>query len=572
MTDTHHHWVVKPGGLRAARSLTALRSRLLTQRGLGATDTAFFAPVYERDVHSPHELYSMTEAVDRIAYALRRNERILVYGDYDTDGLAGTALLVGVLRQLGGIVMPFLPHRFDDGYGLNGDVLTGLHTEFDLLLTVDCGIANATEVEWLRQQEKDVIIVDHHELPEDGQLPAGRAVLHPRHPAGNYPFKYLSGAGVAWKLCHALLEHAGPTRHATATERTLLDLALLGTVADMVPMIGENRVITRFGLDELKRTTRPGLQLLIRDARVAPEQLTAETLSWRVIPRLNAAGKMDHAQPALELLLTTDREAAARYLAQLHVYNRERQHATTRVLAEAEAVIDPQAVFLFAANPAWPAGVVGLAAGRLAEKYGRPAIVVGGNGRQAVGSARSPLGHNVLSILRGGQHEALKMGGHARAAGFSVALDKVDNFREALFAAYTHAGPPQPLTERMADTVIDAALIGWETLHLQNQFAPFGEENKKPVFITRNVSLVDWRPVGKEGSHAKCTFLVGDRVVDGIGFGVAARMPRRAEIVDILFGLSVNEYRGREGLQIELFDVALPDAVILKEYEESHSP
>lgn len=529
----------------AIQSLAELETVLLQQRNVSESERdIFYTPVYEQAIHAPEKLFGMETAVERLTRAGKKAERVLVYGDYDTDGLTAAAIVTLILRQLGARVAPFIPHRFDDGYGLNQRALAELLSEFDVLVTVDCGVSNVAEVAWVTSQGKDVIIVDHHELPV-GRLPPALAVLHPRHPAGAYPFPYLSGAGVAWKLAAALLGDR-------AAEQALLDLAVLGTVADMVPLLGENRALVTFGLERLLETTRPGLKRLLQEARLnAP--FTTEQLSWRVIPQLNAAGKMDHAQPALDLLLADDVTSADRAVQTLLAYNRERKRVTRRVLAEAETIVgEATAPCIFAADVRWPAGVVGLVAGRLAQKYGRPAVVVGGNGRHGVGSARGPEGISVLELLRTGETHLLKLGGHARAAGFSVEEHNISAFRQVLQqASIDPSGAPGG-----ADAIIATSLIDWRLLQLIERFAPFGQGNERPLFVAREVPLVSWRTVGTSGQHAKCVFDIHGQLIEAIGFGIAEDLPRGAANLDILFHVEANEWRGRRSLQLTLKEVA----------------
>lgn len=536
------------------QSLGELEELLLQQRAVSEAERAvFYAPTYEQAIHAPEKLFGMELAVERLKRAGKKEERVLVYGDYDTDGLTSAAIVTLVLRQLGARVTPFIPHRFDDGYGLNQRVLQELLHEFDVVVTVDCGVSNVAEIAWAVEKGKDVIVVDHHELPVGdpanpaGRLPPALAVLHPRHPEGEYPFGYLSGAGVSWKLAAALLNDR-------AAEQELLDLALLGTVADMVPLLGENRALVTFGLERLRTTTRPGIKRLLQEARLS-SPFTTEQLSWRVIPQLNAAGKMDHAQPALDLLLADDVPQAERAVQTLLAHNRERRRVTTRVLAEAEVLLgEVTTPCIFAADVRWPAGVVGLVAGRLSQKHNRPAVVVGGNGRHGVGSARGPEGMSVLELLRTGEAHLLKLGGHARAAGFSVEESNIGAFHEALQQA------PPSVDRRSgagvkANTVIATSLIDWRLLQLIERFAPFGQGNERPLFVARQVPLVSSKPVGASGKHVKCVFDVHGQLVEGIGFGIAETIPRGVQNLDILFQVEANEWRGRRSLQLNLKEV-----------------
>jgi len=551
-------WQVSTAPDRVISTLSELEIELCRQRGIDPeAATAFFDPVYERDIHDPLLLSDMAQVVDRLYAAITNQRRILVYGDYDVDGISGTAQLVTVLRRLGANVVPFIPHRLAEGYGLQLPVLETLAAEADLFITVDCGISNLEEIAWLKRHGKEVIVLDHHSFSESGQLPEADAIVHPRHPQQPYTFPWLAAAGVVWKVCQALLrDPRSPWHGEPDEEKWLLDLAALGTISDMVPLVGENRLIVRWGLQVLAHTRRPGLTALLKKARISSTDIDTELLSWRLIPQLNAPGKMDHAQPALDLLLSTDEVQVARTLAELEAINQQRQTQTTRVMKEAEAGLQlSDQPFIFAANESWPAGVVGLVASRLAEKFSRPAIIVGGNGRHAVGSARSPVSVNVLDVLRLGEEHYLKFGGHARAAGFSLLAQNVPKLEQTL---RERIGPGLTAgTEEVknADATVGCELLNWATLQSLERFAPYGEGNRQPRFVVRRLPLISVRPVGKKQEHAKYNFMVGGQLVEGIGFGLAAAVPAEAKEVDVLFHLSANSFNGQRRLQLHVHDI-----------------
>lgn len=530
-----------------------LRTLLLKQRGVeGAAAENFFASKYERDIHDPNSLYGMALAVERVKRAIKKSERIVVYGDYDVDGVSSLAIMVHTLRSLGAHVCPYVPDRNSDGYGLNPRVLQGLKGEMDLLITVDCGISNAAEVAQLKKDGIDVIVTDHHEVP--AVIPEAFAVIHPRHPAGKYAWGYLAGAGVAWKFAQALLREMRP---GTEDEKWLLDLAVLGTLADVVPLLGENRAIVRFGLEVLRRTRRPGLRALIDDTAGDRFSLTEEEVTFRIIPRLNAAGRMDHAQPALDLLLATEENKAAALVQQVNQYNQRRQTETKRIIREAEAQVDGGGI-VFASSEGWSPGVVGLAAGRLAEKYQVPAVIVGSNGREMVGSARSPKAINILEVLSAGAEHLLKMGGHACAAGFTVAEGKLELLKETLKKAQLNKPAGPGAVSGTADAVVGEELLTRRAWRMLSDFAPFGEGNKRPRLLAKSLRIMDMRTVGKSGDHVKFTFFADNEPLGGIGFGLAeeAKDLKRGMAVDVLGELSENEFRGRSELQIEVKDVA----------------
>ncbi|MBI3255681.1 MAG: single-stranded-DNA-specific exonuclease RecJ [Candidatus Andersenbacteria bacterium] len=556
-------WRVAKGGLTSLETVEDVYALMLSQRGIsleGADN--FFAPTYETDIHDPWLLLGMQEAVDRIYHAVKRGERVLVYGDYDADGVTSTAELITTLREIGASATAYLPHRLDDGYGLNQSVLENLLSEIDVVVTVDCGVANVAEIAWLKSKGKDVLVVDHHEIGE--VLPDARAILHPRHPDGQYPWGHLCGAGVAWKFCQALLrDKRSPFAGDVDKEKWLLDLAVLGTVADVMPLLGENRAIVKFGLQVLQMQRRPGVKALLNHLKVGAKPLTTEDVGFKIVPRLNAPGRLEHAQPALDLLLSQDAASAERHVQVLEVYNAQRQTISRRIAKEAEAQIVADAPVVFAFHAAWPAGVVGLVAGQLSRKFSRPAVVVGGNGRHGVGSARSPKGYHILNILESGREHLLKLGGHAQAAGFSVEEKNIHQFYRAIVqspAATTLADSG----EVVADAVLHHGLLNWNMADAIQKFGPFGEANREPVFMLKNVPLLKSQPVGKKQDHAKFIFDVGTKL-DAIGFGLASKIEGLGDAVDVVGSLSIDRSWGAPRLQLRVDDIMPAGSVRVEE-------
>ncbi len=553
------------------KTTSEIKELLLQQRGLDiASAKSFFNPQYDLDIHEPKTLTDVPAAIDRIYQAVKNGDSIIVHGDYDADGITSTAILVSVLQDLGANVTPFLPHRSDHGYGLNKDTLKGLVSEMKLLIAVDCGISNGPEISWLAEQDIDVIVVDHHASPQI--LPEAVAIVHPAHPAGKYAWPHLSGAGTAWKLASALLQDKRSSfRDDPDHEKWLLDLAMLGTLADRVPILGENRVIVSFGLEILRRTQRPGLQMLLAAQNKYSTPISSDDVAFNIIPVLNAAGRLDHPQPALELLLTSDVERAQTILKHLLSLNTKRQTLTRRVVAEAMAYVNDDP-FIFAYDESWPAGIVGLAAGRLAERFGKPAIVVGNNGREAVGSARSPVSINILDLLRTGEKSLLKFGGHAQAAGFSLDIKRVEEFREQLLSAQTTTtGNKEIVEHEQADAVVGENLLTRDTVTLLESFAPFGQGNERPKFIVKGMQLLEWHPVGSRKDHAKFTFRHGDEALGGIGFGLVRSLPTEMKpgFVDILGELSEDEFQGRRRLQLIVRDISKAGTMHINEKSDS---
>lgn len=565
-------WRILAGDTRPLTSPDKLRQQLLAIRHVPEESSAsFFFPQYEKDIHDPYLIAGMKTAVDRIWRAVEKEERIFVHGDYDVDGVSATAVLVTTLQTLGAHVVPFLPHRSDDGYGINRGVLEHALSEFDLLITVDCGMSSHAEIEWLVSRGKDVIVTDHHELPirshrRPTELPPALAIIHPRYPAGEYPWPHLSGAGVAWKVCQALYRDTRfSSKGEPESEKWLLDLPLLGTVGDMMPLLGENRAIVTFGLAVLRRTHRPGLKALMEVAGIFPSRVSADDISYRLAPLLNAPGRMEHPQLALDLLLAKTSRRATEIAGKIAEVNARRQKLTRQLVEKAGQGIDLTAPIVFAANMDWPAGIVGLVAGQLAKKYDRPAVIVGGNGRHAVGSARTANGINILEGLQSAAQYAMRVGGHAQAAGFSLAWPQIEQFRDALYE-YFHDQQEKPHSEEAvltADALIDPSLLNWPVQEMLETFAPFGAGNSRPQFVVRGVPLLEARLVGKQGKHLKFRFHLPHGELDAIGFGLGERLDTLGREIDILGSLEVNEFRGRPGLQMKLTDIAAPEHITL---------
>lgn len=555
------------GGVQPVESEASLRERLLENRGVGLDEQeAFFTSSYVRDIHNPYDMANMEQAVARVMHAVRKGERIMVYGDYDADGITSTAIMVQTLSDVGAHVFPYLPHRYEDGYGLNAAALTRMMSEFDVLITVDCGISNSGEVDMLQAAGKDVIIIDHHEIPE--YMPSAYAILHPRYPEGAYPWGHLCGAGTSWKFAQALLRHeSSPYVQDPDREKWLLDMVMIGTVADVMPLLGENRAIVRFGKEVLMRSRRPGIVSLISQSRIDPSASTAEDIAFRIVPLINAAGRIGHPQTALNALLAATPQQAERAVRELVQLNNDRRTLTKKMMDEAHIEIDHSLPFVFVSNEAWPAGIVGLVAGRLASKFAKPAFVVGRPGGQetsvAVGSARGAGRANVLSALETVRHHTVKLGGHKAAAGFSVLPEKLEHVKQGLaeyFAAQSQEVAPVLHT---ADAHISPALVSWDVARSLQKFEPFGEGSPKPSFVITNLTVLEKRTVGKSYDHLKLRLLVGDREVEAIGFGLGAEMENLSERVDVIGSLGVHEFRGRETLELQLTDIAAHNTATL---------
>ena len=542
-------------------SLDDVRRLLFATRNISeAQQPSFLDPTYEGTVDNPFGITNMAAAVERLLSAAKHQEDVLIWGDYDADGVSGTAVLVEGLQAVGIRVTPYLPHRADEGYGLNLESLKEMIDTFDILLTVDCGISNPEEVAWVQAKGKDVIIVDHHEVP--ATLPPAFAILHPRHSDGVYTTPHLSGAGMGWKLAQALLRR---TNADDAAEKRLLDLPLLGTLADSMPLVLENRAIVRFGMEILRRTKRPGLLALMKAARVNVETMTPRDVAFRIIPAINAAGRMDHPQAALDALLartTAEGEAAAARLIEL---NQARREVTARVTQEAMEYHDPNLPVVFAFNAAWPPGIVGIVASKLAERFRKPAVVMGAGKHAAVGSARTFGGIDVYAAMENGRKHTVKLGGHKQAAGVSLMPENMEKFKSAIVEAMGGATEiaTEDVVEHRADAVVSDSLLSWDLQRLTSAFEPFGEGMPEPTFVVRGLVASGVRPVGKTGTHVKMRLLGPNKEIESIGFGLAERNIADGQEVDALGTVQLNTFRGNASLQFQLLDVGPTGSVTI---------
>ncbi len=503
--------------------------------------------------NQPENLLGLAAAVDRIRYAVRHQERIAIYGDYDADGVTAVALLTQVLRRFDANVRPYIPNRFDEGYGLNNEALDALHNEgVRLVITVDCGMRSRREAEHARKIGLDLIITDHH-TPGAEELPA-IAVINPKQPGDVYPDKNLAGVGIAYKLACALL---GDANHPVAEE--FLDLVALGTVTDLAPLTGENRHLVREGLKWLRQPRRQGVYSLINVAQVAVQQINAEAISFILGPRLNAAGRLDSAMAALELLLETEIAKAAGLAQTLDNHNRERQQLTRQIQAQAEQMAlekDPQALLLFAVDESFNPGVVGLAASRLTEQYYRPAIVAHRGDEFTRGSCRSIPEFHITNALDQCADLLVRYGGHAAAAGFTVRNQHLDELKERLYAIAQEQLGQQDLRPKLkADAIVPLSEMRPDLLPILAWLQPTGIGNPPAVFVSQNLKVLRSKTVGKDGAHLKLTVSDGRLTYDAIAFRLGSWQANMPAYVDLMYQLEVNEYNGQRTLQLNIRDL-----------------
>ncbi len=521
-----------------------------------------FLEKYVLESTDPFLLTDMDKAVARIQHALEQEEQIVIYGDFDADGVTSTVLLTQALRGLGMMtrqVRPYIPDRVDEGYGLNKNALTKIKEQFeaDLVISVDCGIRSAAEAAHANDIGLDMIITDHHSLGPE--LPPATAVINPKRADSQYPETMLAGVGVAYKLTQALCQTM--PKRVTFELTDLLDLVAIGTVADLVPLLGENRQLVAKGLTILNETRRPGIRALAKVARLKPGCISSESIAFGLAPRINAAGRLAHAYDAARLLAVNNSLQAAQFAARLDQLNRERQRITADLGAKAEAMVTPDTAILIAADSAFVSGVVGLVASRLADTHYRPAIVIEKGEKESRGSCRSIPEFHITEALDTVAELLVRHGGHAQAAGFTVANENLDEFiiRMTDIAAEKLAG-----LELHPTLTIDAEIkltdVDWALFESLTPLEPTGYANPMPVFMSRNVEVCSHRVVGENGTHLQMFVSGGKQAshyqeIAAIAFRQGAWASQLPQYIDIVYTINVNEWRGRRTLQLMIQDI-----------------
>jgi single-stranded-DNA-specific exonuclease len=522
--------------LERALGVSFAAAQVLVRRGLGDEDAAR-AWLAADERHEPSGFAGIDLAVSLVLEHVRAGSRVTVHGDYDVDGVCSTAILVRALRALGADVDWFLPSRGEDGYGLSAATVERLGERGTrLLVTVDCAITAVDEVALARARGMDVVVTDHHSVRADGALPDAPMV----HPVvSGYPCADLCAAGVAYKFATALVAD-----HPYSPDEDL-DLVALATVADCVPLRGENRRLVREGLRALAASTKPGLRALMRVARVDPSALDARSIGFRLAPRINAAGRMYRADAGLELVLTDDAERAAAIAEELDQANAERRHTETRILFEAEAQVreaGEQPAYVLAGD-GWHPGVIGIVASRIAERHHRPCVLIALDGDEGTGSGRSIPAFDLLGGLDAASAHLLRHGGHRAAAGCTVARSEVDAFRAA-FVAHAGAvlGPQHLVPVERVDAVVAGDELGLALAEELERLAPFGIGNPEVSLLVPAARLVDARPMGEEGRHVRFTVEAGGHRARAVAFGVGS-LPQ-GDLHDVTFALELNEWNG----------------------------
>ncbi len=555
-----------------------LLAQLLYNRKLKGREEIeeFLAPEYER-LHSPFLFLDMQKAVDRIWQAIGNNQKIVVYGDYDADAVTANAVLRQTFKYLNhDNVASYIPDRFSEGYGVNLEAVKKIKAEgAAVIITVDCG-TNSTEVaEWCQANEVDFIITDHHEII--GPHPKAYALINPKNPEDAYPYHEITGVGVAFKLAAGMLSRkekvisrlepspptplpkgeGGSAKYVYGYEKWLLDLVAIGTVADCHSLIGENRILVKFGLKVLQKTRWPGLKALIKSARldILKQIFDTYTLGFVIAPRLNAAGRLEHANIALDLLLEENPMNAETKAAELENINLRRQETTQRILSDAkeQALLLSDRKVLVIMSADWHKGVVGLVAGRLAEEFYKPAIVLQIDGGEATGSARTAGDFNIVEALKHASEHLTRFGGHTQAAGLSLLPENYEIFYQSILE-YADKHLPEsrePVLE--LETEIFEKDLTLNTFEEISVLEPFGIGNPRPKFLLKNAQVLSQRQVGTEGKHLQMQLQIGESIIPAIAFSFHP-LPEGSTI-DLACEVLLDGWNGRRQLKLKVVDL-----------------
>lgn len=555
----HSRWQLPPdppGEEPARPDLPPLMTQLLRNRGIvDPTDIDSFLAADRRLLNDPFLMPDMDKAVGRLYQALLSGETIAIYGDFDADGMTATAILAQGLSSLGATVIPYIPHRVQEGYGLNVTALQKLRKQgAGLVVTVDCGISNASEVQAARKMALDVVVTDHHTVPSE--MPEAVAVVDPKRLDSLYPFPKLAGVGVAFKVLEALLSSLGKDNSLDS----YLDLVAFGTVADMEPLLGENRYLVKHGLDVLRDTGRVGLREMAKCAGMSLSSVDPHTVSWALGPRLNAAGRIEHAMVGYDILLTESAEEAERLAGILEKRNTERQRITERVVAKAREkaiAMGPDRPLIVVTGEDFPSGVVGVVAGRLAEEFYRPAVVFEQGKKWSRGSARSIPEFDVIAALTRCSQFLHRFGGHPMAAGCTIATEDLERFQQCLHQIAAEQLSGLDLRPLVAiDAEIPLTSLSSRTFQMMQRLAPFGCDNPPPTFISRGVRVMSHRSVGSDGRHLKFKLRDGHSTWDAIAFRQGGFANEVTPLLDIVYNVNVDQWLGGETLQLSILDFA----------------
>lgn len=555
-------WRIKPPNpilqeqLSTYLNISRITAQLLVNRGISdAAEAKSFMSSSFSACHDPFLLKDMHKAVSRVKKAVNDKEPILVYGDYDVDGITSVTVLYSALKNLGAAVDTYIPNRLEEGYGLNMAAIKKAHKNgFGLIITVDCGITSFKEVEYAKSMGIDVIVTDHHEILES-RVPAAYAVINALQPDCKYPFKHLAGVGIAYKLVKALYD----TTDLFAED--FLDLVSLGTVADIAPLIGENRIMAKCGLDEMNKRDRIGLSALMDVGGLSDKEIISGHIGFILGPRINAMGRIGSAQISLDLLLSSDREDAKRLAKVLDTENRNRQKIEAKVTEEALFKVEREVNFkhhkvIVLASENWHPGVIGIAASRIADRFYRPTILISLDGKFGKGSGRSIDGFHLFEYLLRSRDTLMGFGGHEAACGVTVDKDRIDEFREKINEEASKDVNENIFSPKLdIDMDIPLGDLNESVINELESLAPFGPDNPKPVLASTKLVVKDGpRQIGKNGFKI---WVTDKRITcEAVSFGRGnLEAPKAGSEVDLAYIPSTNDWQGVRSIQLELKDI-----------------
>lgn len=536
-------------------NINELLARILLNRNIDTDEKIekFLYPKLEY-LNDPFLYQGMEKAVDSILKAIQNKEKITIYGDYDVDGITSITILKKFLDENGAIVEYYLPNRLLEGYGLNKPALEKIKENgTKLLITVDCGISAYEEIEYAKELGMGVIVTDHHECPE--KLPDAIAVIDAKCPNNTYPFNSLAGVGVTFKLIQALCMKLDLPKE---NYLKYLDIVSLGTVADIVPLIDENRVIVKYGLEYMKNTKNAGLKALLETSGY--KSIDSSAISFGLAPRINACGRMGHAEMALEMLLTDSLDKAMEIAEHLQNMNKERQEVEKVIMNDAIKIIEENKLYndnvIVVGNENWHHGVIGIVASKITETYYKPSILVCFEGEEGKGSGRSIDGFDLHEALSACQDHLLKYGGHEMAIGLTLSKNEFENFRKAIIDFAKDKLPEDLMPVVKYDAEINAKEVSKDTIESLKLLEPYGEANNSPIFVYKNVKVDSIRTLSND-KHLKLNIKDGNYVFNAIAFNLGDLKDsiRMGDKVDILNYLELNRYNGFESVQLNVKDI-----------------
>lgn len=554
----YNDWNILPkanNSLANRLQLPTTEATILFHRGITSRNEAeaFINPP-PSTLHDPYLFQGMDKCVSRLELAIRNKEAIGIFGDFDADGLTGTAVLTRGLTNLGASVHPYIPHRTLEGHGISNESIEFFkEKKVSLLMTVDCGVTSFNEINMAKTLGIETIVTDHH-VPGD-TLPNAVSIINPSLPNSEYPFNHLTGVGTAFKVIQALYENF---KHDIPDH--LYALVALGTISDVGLMKDENRFLSNKGLTVINNYPIPSIDSLIKISGFSKSTLSTENLSYGIIPRINVAGRLDHANLSLQLLLSDSIEESNNIASELEVLNKRRQVMTEQAILEAKSQLLKEIGtstpnIIFAGKQQWIPGILGLIAGRLAEEYNRPVIAASGKGDYIRASARSIPEFNMIEALKICSNIFEKFGGHHMAAGFTIKKENLKTFRQQMTSV------ADELLENLErnivldiDTEIDLSWINRESLNFLSSLEPYGSGNSTPVFLTKGASVLDSRSVGKDKTHLKLTIQQGGAIIEAMAFRQGHRLKEARGEIDIAYSPGINYWNGKETIQLTIED------------------